>query len=479
MKRGLLSLALVSGLWLLAWLPAASVVAEESVEIKPLTPQQLKHKQVRIAAVQLDSPWVWKHPIDPANDPADRIVPYIEKAAADGCDLVCFPELYLGMFRVPSKQTETVAKAARENKINVSVGCFEITDKAGNYRNSILMFDRTGEVVGRYFKAYQAVGKPPYLWPPLADDPEWMMQPGQEFPVFDMDFGRVGILTCYDGYFPEIWRLLSLKGAEFILWPNARGGSVEDYMVRSAIARNYVHVVTTNKALGSGTMIGAWPNGVMQECAEPGEGFIATNLDLERLRNARINAREFHQRRGGLHRELAKDYPVWRYYGKEEPVGTKIPKPDDRLRREILNRIGEPYEQPSASETERAESSKADSECRPDAGENASKTGDKTCEPEIWLGHYNPERLGDPDSQWSRASDAVDGIEFYINMIAYKTPQQDYRTFCESLRKRGIDVALALAISTGSRCPRPSRRSLQTVQSWNAFASRSSPGLGR
>lgn len=51
----------------------------------------------------------------------------------------------------------------------------------------------------------------------LRNDPEWRMNRGQGFPLFDLDFGRVGILTCYDGWFRETFRILSLGGAEVLV----------------------------------------------------------------------------------------------------------------------------------------------------------------------------------------------------------------------------------------------------------------------
>ncbi|WP_182868090.1 hypothetical protein [Stieleria mannarensis] len=63
--------------------------------------------------------------------------------------------------------------------------------------------------------------------------------------------------------------------------------------------------------------------------------------------------------------------------------------------------------------------------------------------PELWLGHYNPENLGNPQHDWKQASRAIDGIEFYINMIAYKVPPQNLVDFCKSLRKEGIEVGVS------------------------------------
>ena len=310
--------------------------AEES---RPITADQLAHKSVRVAAVQITGPWNWQVPITEKNDTAAPLIPYIDRAGKDKADMVVFPELYLGMFRVPSPQTEAIAAAAKRNKLYVMVGCFEITNDRGDYGNSTLIFDRDGVIVGRYFKAYQAVGGAPYSWPPVPNDPEWMMTPGEECPVFDLDFGRVGILTCYDGYFPEMFRLLSLKGSELIVWPNARHGVVEDYIVRANVHQNYVHMVTTNKAIGAGTMIAEWPQGMKQQLTEAKEGYIIADLNLAQLRNSRVNAREFRQRRPAMFADLAKDFKVSENYGVNES-GVVVPPPSEEAKEKLLGRLG-------------------------------------------------------------------------------------------------------------------------------------------
>jgi len=312
--------------------------AQSSV-YKVMTPEQIGTKSARIAAVQVDSPWIWALPVDPNNDPADKLLPYIDRAGGDEADLVVFPELYLGMFRVPSPQTRKISEAAKRNNVNVIVGCFEITDKDGNYGNSTLIFNRSGEIIGRYFKAAPAVGATARGWPPTAADPEWMMTPGDRFSVFDLDFGRIGIMTCYDGYFPEIPRILSLKGAEVIIWPNARGGQIEDYLIRSTVHYNYVHVVSTNKAIGAGTSIAEWPGGMKQYLSTPEEAYIVTDLNMEHLRTARIHSREFAQRDPELYREITQKWPVWEQYGTSP--GDVVPEPDLERRDEILSAIGE------------------------------------------------------------------------------------------------------------------------------------------
>jgi len=185
--------------------------------------------------------------------------------------------------------------------------------------------------VGKYYKTHAAVdkydeGQTPYTARPkdrspqwfIENDPEWTMEKGQTLPVFDLDFGRIGILTCYDGWFPEPWRVLSLQGAEIIVWINGRGGSIEDYLVRSAMFQNEVHVITANQAYGAGTMIGQYPNAILEHITEPGEAVVRATLDMKTLRNRRAHSRNLAQRRPDLYGTLTEPTMDWdRYVGKE------------------------------------------------------------------------------------------------------------------------------------------------------------------
>ncbi len=263
--------------------------------VEAMDKSQLEHKRVKVAAVQMTGSWIY--PQAHSIETAEKVVDYIDRAAAEGVDLIAFPELLLGKFKVPSPETELISKAAARGRIYVIAGCFEVLNDQGEYANSSLLFDRQGEIIGRFFKMHPAIGAPPFFWPPNEDDPEWKMKAGTELPVFDLDFGRLGILTCYDGYFPETFRGLCLKGAEILVWMNARNGAVEDYIVRASMAHNYVHMICTNKAIGMGTMIAEWPNSIPRYVDETGDAYISYVLDLEKLRYGRKYAREFYQRR--------------------------------------------------------------------------------------------------------------------------------------------------------------------------------------
>ncbi len=318
----------------------ASISMEENlgITVKPITPEQIAHQSIKVAAVQLNSPWRYGHPPDPENLPADTIIPYIDRAGADQADLVVFPELFLGMFKVPSPQTDMIAEAARRNSIYVMVGCFEVIDEMGNFGNSTLIFDRQGDIIGRFFKVSPAVGATNRGWPPMDVDPEWLMIPGEEYPVFDLDFGRVGIMTCYDGMFPEIPRILALKGAEILIWPNARGGSLEDYVMRTVMFQNYMHVVAVNKAYGSGTAIAEWPNGIKVRAEEPKEEYLLTELGLAHLRGARIHAREYIQRSTIGYDTLMENISMEDLYG--FGPDDVVPEPDRKQHADMLEKLG-------------------------------------------------------------------------------------------------------------------------------------------
>lgn len=271
---------------------------------------------VKVAAVQIlgydktDLP-------RPGFDPAERIVRYVRKAAEQEADIIVFPEYVLGRISVPGDQTQRIAEAAGAGRIHVIVGCWEVF-KDGTFANTALLFGRDGRIAGKYRKTHAAVdhyaGDPPWSRPPegkdaewfLHNDPEWIMQKGSDLPVFDLDIGRVGILTCYDGWFPESFRVLSLKGAELIVWINGRKGSVEDFIVKSTVFQSHVAMVCTNQSYGSGTMIADWPGRILASCNEPKEAYLTATIDLAAVRRARAGSRNFAQRRPELYGEIVK-----------------------------------------------------------------------------------------------------------------------------------------------------------------------------
>jgi N-carbamoylputrescine amidase len=295
---------LLATIVMLSALPAIILAAEPSPANRDL---------VKVAAVQISGYDKGDVPRE-GYDPTIPMLPYIDRAGKEGDQLIVFPEYVLGRTAVPGPTTEKIAAAAKANSIYVIIGCWELFDD-GTFANTALIFDRSGEILGKYRKTHAAIdhyeGDSPWEHPPagqtrdwmIRNDPEWIMEAGTELPVFELDFGTVGIMTCYDGWFPEPARVLSLKGAELIVWINGRGGSVEDFIVKSIMFQSHVAMVATNQAYGSGTMIGE-PVRIMAHGLDKQEAYLSAIIDLKRIRQMRATSRNFRQRRPDLYGEL-------------------------------------------------------------------------------------------------------------------------------------------------------------------------------
>ena len=271
---------------------------------------------VKVAAVQIDGYDKGDIPRD-GYDPTGDFVAYIDRAGSDGAQLVVFPEYVLGRIHVPGPATAKIAAAAKANSIYVIIGCWEVFAD-DTFANTALIFDRSGQIMGKYKKTHPAIdhyeGNPPWKHPPagkstdwmIRNDPEWIMQAGVELPVFEFDFGSVGILTCYDGWFPEPARVLSLKGAELIVWINGRGGSVEDFIVKSTMFQSHVAMIACNQAYGSGSMIGdcSRRGSILAHQTDKGESYLTATINLKQVRQIRAHSRNFAQRRPDLYGKL-------------------------------------------------------------------------------------------------------------------------------------------------------------------------------
>jgi predicted amidohydrolase len=254
-------------------------------------------------------------------DAVGKAISYIDRAARDSAQLVVFPEYYLGRISIPGKETEALSEAVARNNIYVIIGSWEVFND-GTFANAALLFGRDGKIIGKYYKTHAAIdnyeGDPAYSSPPighdedwfLRNDPEWIMKKGQEFPVFDLDFARIGILTCYDGWFSEPFRILSLKGAEILVWINGRYGAIESYIVLAAMHQNTVSMICVNQAYGKGTMIAEYQTNIKAYCPKAKEDYITATLDLKNLRYARKYNRNEQQRRPDIYQEILMEVPI-------------------------------------------------------------------------------------------------------------------------------------------------------------------------
>jgi len=98
--------------------------------------------------------------------------------------------------------------AALAKKYSAYVVPWDYEEKEGKVYNSSYILDRGGEEIGRYRKVN-----------PTPSEINDGVSQGMEYPVFDLDIGKVGIMICFDNYFPESARILALNGAQLILYP--------------------------------------------------------------------------------------------------------------------------------------------------------------------------------------------------------------------------------------------------------------------
>ncbi len=142
-----------------------------------------------------------------------------QKYGGRGPDLLVLPEsaVWNKSGPVPDKCApltgpvhDTMGAKASEHGTYIVVSMF-LTDADGRHWNAAVILDRDGEVVGVYRKVFAVVGKNGVL--------EGGIEPGSDFPVFELDFGMVGAQICYDMMFPEGWETLARKGAELVVWP--------------------------------------------------------------------------------------------------------------------------------------------------------------------------------------------------------------------------------------------------------------------
>ncbi len=180
----------------------------------------------------------------------EQFAPLIQQAAERRADLVVLPETltYYGSGKspaevaepIPGPSTEYFGKLAKKHDLYIVAGLYE---RAGHLvYNVAVLIGPDGKMVGKYRKVCLP-----------RDEIQRGVCAGSEYPVFQTRFGKVGMMVCYDGFFPEVARELTNNGAEIIAWPvwgcnpklaEARAMENHVYLISSTytdIAREWIH----------------------------------------------------------------------------------------------------------------------------------------------------------------------------------------------------------------------------------------------
>ncbi|MBI3897966.1 MAG: carbon-nitrogen hydrolase [Gammaproteobacteria bacterium] len=179
-------------------------------------------------------------------------------AAARGAEIVLLPELHTGVYfcqtedtrrfeqaePIPGASTETLGQLAKELNITLIGSLFE-RRAPGLYHNTAVVLDRRGQLAGRYRKMH------------IPDDPSYYEKfyftPGDlGFAPIAADKNKLGVLVCWDQWYPEAARLMAMHGAELLFYPTAIGWDPRDTEAERARQRDAWRTVQRAHAIANG-----------------------------------------------------------------------------------------------------------------------------------------------------------------------------------------------------------------------------------
>lgn len=182
----------------------------------------------------------------------------IREAAKQGAQLVLLQELHTGLYfcqreelqhfdlaeTIPGPSTEKLSQLARELNVVIVSSLFE-KRAAGVYHNTSVVIEKDGSIAGKYRKMH------------IPDDPgyyeKYYFTPGDiGFAPISTSVGRIGVLICWDQWFPEAARLMALAGAEILLYPTAIGWIPEDDVNEQAQQREAWRTIQRAHAIANG-----------------------------------------------------------------------------------------------------------------------------------------------------------------------------------------------------------------------------------
>jgi N-carbamoylputrescine amidase len=264
----------------------------------------------------------------------ERAESRIEDAAARGARIVCLQELFRSRYfcqteenalfdlaePIPGPTTERLGKLAAARKIIVIAPIFE-RRAAGVYHNSSVVIDETGRIAGHYRKMH------------IPDDPgyyeKFYFTPGDlDFSAHRTSSGTVGMLICWDQWFPEAARLTALSGAQILFYPTAIGWTADmdpamrkrlqsgwETVQRGHAIANGVFVVAVNR-VGTEGAIEFWGNSfvadpfgeVLARASSSNEETLIVECDLKLIEETRRNWPFLRDRRIDAYQDLTRRF---------------------------------------------------------------------------------------------------------------------------------------------------------------------------
>ena len=265
----------------------------------------------------------------------------IRRAAAQGAQLVMLQELHTGLYfcqtedtelfdlaeTIPGASTDTLGKLATELGIVIVCSLFE-KRAVGLYHNTAVVLDTDGSIAGKYRKMH------------IPDDPgyyeKFYFTPGDlGFTPIKTSLATLGVLVCWDQWYPEAARLMALAGAELLLYPTAIGWNPQDTaeeqarqrdawitIQRSHSVANNIPVLSANRVGFEGdpsgqtagsqfwgsSMIVGWQGELLAQADTTSTTELIVELDLERTEQVRRWWPYLRDRRIDAYEDLVKRY---------------------------------------------------------------------------------------------------------------------------------------------------------------------------
>lgn len=224
---------------------------------------------------------------------------WLTQAGERGSDIACLGETFniMGLKLTPQTTAATVGDAKARvlerfapiaNRFRMAIIAPVMTVLDNQVRNIALVLDRSGGYSGHYTKVHC-----------IENEKALGVVPGDSWPVFELDFGRIGIQICHDNSFPESARCLTINGAEVIFWPHVMGGwggEFMDILLRSPAIHNGIYHVPVcfgcppDRAWQPGMLIGRssiiGPDAMIAADAGRYSGIALARIDLDAPRLA-------------------------------------------------------------------------------------------------------------------------------------------------------------------------------------------------
>ncbi|MCP4248745.1 MAG: carbon-nitrogen hydrolase family protein, partial [bacterium] len=231
-------------LQLLLWDAPNGTLLWDDISLTPIPAPE--SRPVRVASINLRP-----NRTGSAAASVSRFIETVDKTVTSKVDIILLPEgiTIIGTGKkyadvaepVPGPTTRALAELARRHHAYVAAGIYEREGPA--IYNTAILLDRSGKVAGKYRKVYIP-----------REETEGGIKPGSHYPVFETDFGKVGMMICWDVHYTDPARALALAGAELILMPIwggnetlAKARAIENHLFLAASGYDYpTHILDPN-----------------------------------------------------------------------------------------------------------------------------------------------------------------------------------------------------------------------------------------